>query len=209
MNIVLLGPPGAGKGTQSGAICEKFGLLPISTGNLLRKAVREQTKLGQIAAEKISKGEMVSDDIVIGLVSEFIAGHPDTGFLFDGFPRTAAQAEALSKLIEIDTALLIDVADEIILQRMGGRRVCEVCGDTYHISANPPKVCGVCDKCGGKLVIREDDKPEIVRHRLEVYHEQTQPIIEYYRGFGKLISVPGDKTPEEVSALVNEALENV
>ncbi len=183
MRIILLGPPGAGKGTQAGFICEHFGIPQISTGDMLRAAVKEGTPLGKEAEKIMSSGGLVSDDIILGVVKERIA-KPDcaNGFLFDGFPRTIGQAEAVKdEGIKLDFVVEIQVEDEEIVQRMSGRRVHPGSGRVYHVEHNPPKVQGKDDETGEDLVQREDDQEGTVRKRLEVYHEQTRPLVDYYR----------------------------
>lgn len=183
MRIILLGPPGAGKGTQAGFICEHFGIPQISTGDMLRAAVKEGTPLGQEAEKIMSSGGLVSDDIILGVVKERIA-KPDcaNGFLFDGFPRTIGQAEAVKdEQIALDYVVELQVDDEEIVNRMSGRRVHPASGRVYHVEHNPPKVAGKDDETGEDLVQREDDQEDTVRKRLEVYHDQTRPLVEYYQ----------------------------
>ena len=207
MKMILLGAPGAGKGTQADFIKEKLGIPSISTGNLLRAAIAAGSELGRKAAAFMESGNLVPDELVLDLVKERI-GQPDcaNGMIFDGFPRTVEQAEALSKMVDIDMALLLDVPDEVIVNRMSGRRTCPNCQTTYHVVSAPPKVEGVCDKCGAKLGIRKDDKPEVVRERLAVYHSKTEPIVEYYRNKGVLKVVDGQASLEQTRALVAEAI---
>lgn len=183
MRVILIGPPGAGKGTQAKYICEKFGIPQISTGDMLRKAIKEGSQVGLAAKEAIARGELISDDIIINLVRERLA-QPDCqdGFLFDGFPRTVPQAEALEAAgIPVDYLLEIQVPDEEIVTRMGGRRVDPISGRTYHVVYNPPKVEGKDDISGDPLIIRDDDKPEVVKERLATYHAQTEPIVKYFQ----------------------------
>lgn len=183
MRVILIGPPGAGKGTQAKYICEKFGIPQISTGDMLRKAIKEGTQVGLAAKDAIARGELISDDIIIDLVRERLA-KPDCqdGFLFDGFPRTVPQAEALEAAgIPVDYLLEIQVPDEEIVTRMGGRRVDPISGRTYHVVYNPPKVEGKDDITGDPLIIRDDDKPEVVKERLATYHAQTEPIVKYFQ----------------------------
>ncbi|MBE6993957.1 MAG: adenylate kinase [Ruminococcaceae bacterium] len=207
MKMILLGAPGAGKGTQADFIKEKLGIPSISTGNLLRAAIAAGSELGRKAAAFMESGNLVPDELVLDLVKERI-GQPDcaNGMIFDGFPRTVEQADALSKMVDIDMALLLDVPDEVIVNRMSGRRTCPNCQTTYHVVSAPPKVEGVCDKCGAKLGIRKDDKPEVVRERLAVYHSKTEPIVEYYRNKGVLKVVDGQASLEQTRALVAEAI---
>ncbi len=199
MNIIMLGPPGAGKGTQAQMLAEKYGIPQISTGDILRAAVAEGTELGKKAKEYMDKGQLVPDEVVIGIVKERLS-KPDCekGFILDGFPRTVAQAEALDGILKemgkkIDYVINIVVPDEEILKRLTGRRTCKVCGAMYHIIYNPPKVEGKCDKCGGDLYQRDDDKEETIKNRLSVYHSQTAPLIDYYRKKGVLIDIDGAK----------------
>ena len=181
MRLILLGPPGAGKGTQASLICEKFGIPQVSTGDMLRAAVKAGTPLGLAAKEVMDAGGLVSDDLIIGLVKERIA-QPDcaNGVLFDGFPRTIPQAEAMKTSIRLDAVLEIDVPDAVIVERMSGRRVHQPSGRTYHVVFNPPKVRGKDDVTGEDLIQRDDDREETVRRRLAIYHRQTQPLVEYY-----------------------------
>lgn len=208
MNLILLGAPGAGKGTQAEAISAKLGIPQISTGNMLREAVKNGTELGLKAKAAMDSGALVSDEIVIGILKDRIA-EPDAanGFILDGFPRTVAQAEALDAMgVNIDSVLEIAVADARICARMSGRRVCESCGASFHIEYKPTKVEGVCDKCGGNTVQRADDAPETVLSRLAVYHEKTAPLKDYYANTGKLISVDGQEEVADTTKLVFEAL---
>ena len=206
--MILLGAPGAGKGTQAEAISEKLGIPQISTGNMLREAVKNGTELGLKAKEAMDSGALVSDDIVIGILKDRIA-EPDAknGFILDGFPRTVAQAEALDKMgVAIDVVLEIFVPDERICARMSGRRVCESCGASYHIEYKPTTVEGICDKCGGKTVQRADDAPETVLSRLKVYQEKTAPLKDYYAKVGKLVTVEGQEEVADTTKLVFKAL---
>ena len=200
-NLVFLGPPGAGKGTQAKRLARDLGLVHISTGDILREAVKNQTPLGRKAKEYMDRGELVPDDLIIALIEEVMP--PEGGVIFDGFPRTIAQAEALDQMLsrkgfKLDAVILFDVPDEVVVERLSGRRVCPSCGAVYHIKFNPPKEDEICDKCGTKLVQREDDREEVVRNRLEVYRKQTAPLIEYYEGKGILIRLDASKDIEEV-----------
>ena len=200
-NLVFLGPPGAGKGTQAKRLARDLGLVHISTGDILREAVKNQTPLGRKAKEYMDRGELVPDDLIIALIEEVMP--PEGGVIFDGFPRTIAQAEALDQMLsrkgfKLDAVILFDVPDEVVVERLSGRRVCPSCGAVYHIKFNPPKEDEVCDKCRTKLVQREDDREEVVRNRLEVYRKQTAPLIEYYEGKGILIRLDASKDIEEV-----------
>jgi len=207
MRLVLLGAPGAGKGTQAEFITSKLGIPSISTGNLLRNAMAQGTELGKKVAAAMDSGELVSDELVLQLVKERIS-QPDCqkGMIFDGFPRTLAQAEALDKALDIDMALFLKVDDDVIIERMGGRRTCPNCQTTYHVVSHPPKQEGICDKCGAQLGIRHDDKPEVVRQRLSVYHKQTEPIVKFYSDKGLLRTVNGSDTLEETTAHVAAAI---
>ena len=196
MNLILLGAPGAGKGTLASYLIEKMGVPSISTGNILREAIKNNTPLGQSAKEYMDAGKLVPDQLVIDLLKERIAKRDcKSGFILDGFPRTIPQAEALD-----------EVPNEVIEKRMTGRRVCLRCGATYHVEANPPRVADVCDICGDKLVIRSDDQADVVRHRLETYHEQTEPLKGYYDAQGKLKSIDGTKGIHETEKFAVEAL---
>ena len=199
MNLILLGAPGAGKGTLASYLVEKMGVPSVSTGNILREAIKNNTPLGQSAKQFMDAGQLVPDGVVIGMLKERIA-EPDckNGFILDGFPRTIPQAEALDTIATIDCALSLEVPDEVIEGRMTGRRVCLKCGASYHIKANPPRQADTCDVCGDKLVLRDDDKPETVQKRLSVYHDQTQPLIEYYEKAGVLKQVDGTQDMEAV-----------
>ena len=208
MNLILLGAPGAGKGTQAEAISAKLGIPQISTGNMLREAVKNGTELGLRAKAAMDSGALVSDDIVIGILKDRIA-EPDAknGYILDGFPRTVAQAEALDEMgVQIDKVLEIHVPNERIIARMSGRRVCEKCGASYHIEYKPTTKPGICDVCGGKAVQRADDAPETVLSRLEVYEEKTAPLKDYYWETGKLVTVEGQEEVADTTKLVFDAL---
>lgn len=200
MNLILLGAPGAGKGTQAEAISEALNIPQISTGNMLREAVKNGTEYGLKAKAVMEAGGLVSDDIVIGILKDRIAqDDAKNGFILDGFPRTVPQAEALDKMgVRIDKVVEIYVPDETIKERVSGRRVCEGCGASYHVQYKPSKTEGVCDKCGAKTVIRKDDQPETVISRLATYHEQTEPIKAYYEQQGKLETVIGQEEVADV-----------
>ena len=213
MRIVLLGAPGSGKGTQGKKLAEKYGIPQISTGDLLRAAVAAKTPLGQQARAAMDAGQLVSDDIVLGLIRERL-NEPDTanGFILDGFPRNLAQAEALDAMLDeigrpLQVALLIDVDFDILMKRLTGRRTCESCGQMYNIYTSPPKVDGRCDKCGGKLVQRADDNEETIRKRLKVYEEQTMPLIAYYREQGKLHTIKGEGDIDDIFTRIVTHLE--
>ena len=207
MRLILLGAPGAGKGTQADFITEKLGIPVVSTGNLLRSAIAHGTELGKKAASYMDNGSLVPDELVLDLVRERIS-QPDCrkGMVFDGFPRTLAQAEARDKVMEVDMVLFLKVEDEVIVKRMSGRRTCPECQTTYHVVSHPPRVEGICDKCGAALGIRKDDRPEVVRQRLAVYHKQTEPIVKYYQQKGLLRVIDSEETVEGTSALVAQAL---
>ena len=193
MRLILLGAPGAGKGTQAEIISKRLHIPTISTGNILREAIKNGTETGLRAKSFMDKGMLVPDDVIIGIVRERLA-EPDCadGYILDGMPRTIPQAEALLEQgIEIDRVVSIEIADEVIEARMTGRRVCGTCGASYHIVANPPKTEGICNACGSELVIRKDDTPETVRHRLEVYHAETEALKGFYAKLGKLLLVEG------------------
>ncbi len=209
MKLILLGAPGAGKGTQAEVICDKFQIPAISTGNILREAIKNGTEMGVKAKTYIDKGELVPDSVVIGIISDRLAEEDcKNGFILDGFPRTIPQAEALDEMgIEIDCALSIEVADETIMRRLSGRRVCGDCGASYHIDYKKPTVEGVCNACGGKLVQRKDDSPETISERLSVYHDQTEPLKAYYKNAGKLKIVEGQEEVADTTRLVLAALE--
>ena len=195
MNLILLGAPGAGKGTQAELLMEKLSIPGISTGNMLREAMKNGSALGEKVKYCMDNGLLVSDDIIMDIVAERVA-QPDcaNGFILDGVPRTLAQAEALeARGVKIDHVVSIEIDDAVIEGRMTGRRVCSKCGASYHIVANPSKVEGVCDSCGGELVIRKDDAPETVRKRLVVYHEQTEVLKDFYANLGKLRTVEGNQ----------------
>lgn len=213
MRLILLGGPGAGKGTQSKHLSERYGIPQISTGDMLRAAVRENTSLGREAKGYMDAGDLVPDDVVIGLIAERInredAGR---GFILDGFPRTRAQAEALTEMLEERTMGLtrvasIEVDDQTLVERLSGRWTCGECGAMFHISHSPPKREGLCDACGGALVRREDDKEETIRQRLATYHEQTAPLIDYYQERGLLARVAGTGPVSEITARLVEAVE--
>mgnify|MGYP002511308270 CR=1 FL=1 len=208
MNLILLGAPGAGKGTQAELLTQKLSIPAISTGNMLREAIANGTDLGKEVKQYMDGGLLVPDELIIGLVKEKLASHDcENGAIFDGFPRTVAQAEVLDSIGGVDVALSIEVPDEAIVHRMAGRRTCPKCNSTYHIEGNPPKVEGVCDKCGEKLGIRHDDDPEVVLQRLHVYHDQTEPVKHHYEAIGKLRSVEGIGTVEEIRNRIFAALE--
>lgn len=208
MNLILLGAPGAGKGTQAEVISAKLGIPQISTGNILREAVKNGTECGLKAKSYMESGALVPDEVVIGILKDRIAEDDcKNGFILDGFPRTVPQAEALEAMgVNIDKVLSIDVPDADIQARISGRRVCEKCGASYHVDFKPTKVDGVCDKCGGNAVQRKDDAPETVIERLKTYHVQTAPLADFYEAKGKLTRVKGLDGVEATSKVVLEAL---
>jgi adenylate kinase len=193
MNLILMGAPGAGKGTQAERVSIKWNIPTLSTGDLLRAAIREGNELGLLAKGYIDDGHLVPDEIVIGIVKDYLSSETcKNGFILDGFPRSIPQAEALDELgVQIDAALSIEVADEAIVERMSGRRLCSGCGASFHVKYNPPTKDGVCDKCGKSLYIRDDDAPQTVIKRLETYHDQTEPLKAFYAAKGILKSVDG------------------
>lgn len=208
MKIIMLGAPGAGKGTQAEILSKKLGIPTISTGNILRAAVKNGTPVGLEAKKYMDSGKLVPDDVIIGIVAERLA-EPDCaeGFILDGVPRTMAQAEALDQAgVVFDNVVSLEVSDEVIVDRMAGRRACHSCGATYHVKNAPPKTEGVCDKCGGELELRKDDQPETVKHRLEVYHAETEPLKHYYAEKGLVRSVDNQPTIEETTEMVLKAL---
>lgn len=208
MNLIFLGAPGAGKGTQAEVVCNALNIPAISTGNMLREAVKNGTPAGLAAKECMDRGDLVPDEIVIGILKDRIAqDDAKNGFILDGFPRTVSQAEALEKMgVQIDKVVEIHVPDEKITSRMSGRRVCEGCGNSYHIEYKPTKVDGVCDACGAKVVQRVDDKPETVLSRLATYHEKTAPLKDFYAAKGKLVTVEGQEEIAETSKLTLAAV---
>lgn len=208
MNLILLGAPGAGKGTQAEIISSTLSIPQISTGNILRAAVKNGTEWGLKAKSFMDAGGLVPDDVVIGILKDRIAEDDcKNGFILDGFPRTVPQAEALESMgVNIDKVVELDVPDDSIKARLGGRRVCESCGASYHIDFNPTKQEGKCDKCGGKVVQRKDDAPETVVKRLETYHKETAPLADFYRSRGKLTTVTGQSEVSATTKLVLDAV---
>jgi len=208
MKLILLGPPGAGKGTQAEILCKKLNIPTISTGNILRAAVKNGTPVGLKAKEYMDAGKLVPDEVIIGVISERLAeADCQNGFILDGVPRTIPQAEALEKAgISFDAVVSIEISDEEIVERMAGRRVCTACGAPYHVKNMPPKVEGVCDACGGKLEARADDKPEVVRDRLQVYHKETAPLKDFYAARNLLKTVDNQPTVAETTTAILNAL---
>lgn len=210
MKLILLGAPGAGKDTQAEVLCQKLGIPTISTGNILRAAIQEGTPVGLQAKSFMDAGKLVPDEVIIQIVAQRIAQSDCAeGFILDGVPRTIAQAEALDAAgVRFDRVLSLEITDQEIEERMSGRRVCSKCGASFHIHARPTKVEGVCDNCGGPVVQRDDDKPETVRHRLEVYHQQTEPLKDYYQAKGLLTLVDNRPTIEATTQAIMEALQS-
>jgi adenylate kinase len=212
LNLILLGPPGSGKGTQGERLQADFRLPYYATGDILRAAVRDGTELGREAKEYMDRGDLVPDEVIIGVIAERVEStEAADGFILDGFPRTTAQAEALDEAMdrlgrELTAAILIVVADQEVVRRLSGRRTCVKSGHIFHVDFDPPKKEGVCDVCGGELVIRDDDKPDVVRHRLEQYHSKTEPLVSYYEEKGILRRVEGDHPPEEVTERIRALL---
>ena len=208
MNLILLGAPGAGKGTQAEILCERLNIPTISTGNMIREAMKSGTEMGLKAKEYAENGKLVPDEVVIGIVDERLRMDDcQNGFILDGFPRTIPQAEALDRMgIIIDRVVDINVPDEVITRRVSGRRACLDCGSTYHIETKKPQVEGICDRCGSTLVQRKDDLPETVLERLHVYHAQTEPLRDYYAAAGKLLVVDGQQGIQEIAEQTLELL---
>ena len=208
MNLILLGAPGAGKGTQGELIAQKLGIPTISTGNMLREAVANGTELGKKVKHIMETGALVPDELILDLVQERVA-QPDckNGFILDGVPRTLPQAEALdARGVKIEHVVSLEIDDQVIMDRMSGRRVCKACGASYHIVNNPTKTEGICDNCGGEVAIRKDDEPATVKHRLEVYHESTEILISYYTAQGKVHKVNGDQPIEDAQKDILKAI---
>ena len=208
MKLILLGAPGAGKGTQAEILCKKLGIPSISTGNILRAAIKDGTPTGIQAKSYIDAGKLVPDEVIIGIVNERLSQDDCAkGYILDGVPRTIAQAEALEKAgIQFDAVVSIEISEDEILRRMSGRRVCEACGSSYNVEAVPPRVEGICDNCGGKLIQRRDDSPETVRERLKVYHAETEPLVDFYAARGLLKPVEVADNKEATSRKILAAL---
>jgi adenylate kinase len=210
MRIIFLGPPGAGKGTQAKMLIDRYGIPQISTGDILRAAVKEGTPMGKKAKEYMDSGKLVPDEVVIGIMQDRLKESDCAkGFILDGFPRTVAQAEALEKMLKelnmpIDKVLALEVPDEVLIERLTGRRTCKSCGQMYHVKFDPPKNVDKCDKCNGELFQRDDDKEETIKNRLSVYHAQTAPLLDFYGKKGMVIKIDGTKTPDEIfKSLIN------
>jgi adenylate kinase len=212
LNLVLLGPPGSGKGTQGERLNEDLRLPYYATGDILRGAFRDETELGKSAKAYMDRGDLVPDEVIVGVIAERIdSEEARDGFILDGFPRTTPQAEALdAKLAElgrtVGAVLLIDVSDDAVVKRLGGRRTCEANGHVFHVDFNPPKVEGVCDIDGSPLIVRDDDKPDVIRKRLATYHEKTEPLVTYYDDKGVLRRVDGERDPDEVTEELRRTL---
>jgi adenylate kinase len=212
MNVIFLGPPGSGKGTQAKMLSERLGMLHLSTGDILREAVKEGTPLGREAKIYMDEGKLVPDEVVIGIVKEWLLSKGvERGVIFDGFPRTVAQAEALDRMMKelggkIDWVIDIEVSEAEVLKRLSGRRTCRNCGAMYHLTFNPPKVDEKCDRCGGELYQRDDDKEETIKSRLKVYREQTEPLKDYYKRLGIMKSIPGEGEIEEIQREILKAI---
>ena len=211
MNLILMGAPGAGKGTQSERISEKWGIPAVSTGQILRAAIKSGTELGKQAKDLIEAGQFVPDEVVIAIIKETLSSKAcENGFILDGFPRSISQAIALEEMgVHIDCVLSLEISDEVIIERMAGRRLCSKCGSSYHVDHKPTAVAGVCDKCEGELITRADDKPEVIKSRLDVYHEQTEPLKDFYAAKGVLKMVIGQEKIEDTTALTIAAIESI
>lgn len=212
MKLILLGPPGAGKGTQAHQLTQKYQIPQISTGDILRQAVKDGTEMGKAAKAYMDRGDLVPDDVILGIVKDRIQAEDcQNGYIFDGFPRTVPQAEGLDELLQqldtrLDAVISIEVPDEEVVTRLSGRRTCKNCGALYHIVYNPPAKEGICDKCGGELYQRDDDNETTIRQRLAVYHNQTKPLIDYYSAQNLVKGIPGTGTPDEIFAAICNAL---
>jgi adenylate kinase len=212
LNLVLLGPPGSGKGTQGERLNEDLRLPYYATGDILRGAVRDETELGRTAKEYMDRGDLVPDEVIVGVIAERIdSSEARDGFILDGFPRTTPQAEALDAKLgdlgrSVTAVLLIDVSDDEVVRRLGGRRTCEANGHVFHVDFEPPRQEGVCDIDGSALIVRDDDKPEVIRKRLETYHEKTKPLVSYYDDRSVLHRIAGEATPEEVAEEIRRTL---
>jgi adenylate kinase len=212
LNLILLGPPGSGKGTQGEGLQDDFRLPYYATGDILRAAVKEGSEIGQKAKAHMDRGDLVPDEVIIGVIIDRIEDEEASdGFILDGFPRTVPQAEALGDEMkklgrQITAAVLIDVSDDEVVRRLSGRRTCEKCGRVFHVEFNPPQADGVCDVDGGELVVRDDDEPDVIRNRLVTYHEKTEPLVDYYEDQGTLQRVDGEEGPDEVNESIRGLL---
>jgi len=205
MNIVILGPPAVGKGTYAGFLSKKYNIPKISVGDLFRRAIKDETELGKKIKDYVSSGDLVPDEIVIELVKNRLQGDDcKGGFLLDGYPRTVPQAEAMGKFKKIDAALNFVAPDEVIMSRIGGRRTCSKCGAIYHVKNVPPKVEGICDRCGGRLIQRSDEKPQVIKNRLVVYREKTKPVVDYLRKQGLLLDIDAHYSIEEMDKIISQ-----
>ena len=210
MNIVVLGPPGVGKGTYAAVLSKKHGIPTISVGDLFRTAIKNETALGKKIQGYVSSGDLVPDEVVIELVKNRLEEDDcKDGFILDGYPRTVPQAEAMEKFKKIDVALNFFAPDEVIMERIGGRRICSKCGAIYHIKNVPPKVEGICDKCGGKLIQRADEKPEVIKNRLVVYREKTKPVADYLRRKGLIADIDANYPIEEIDKIIAQCEEHL
>lgn len=208
MNLIFLGAPGAGKGTHAAILAKKLNIPTISTGDIIREALKSGTEMGLKAKEYTNAGKLVPDEIVIGIIRERLSKDDcKGGFILDGFPRTIPQAEALDKMVQLDRVIELDASESLIMKRLSGRRVCGKCGATFNVDTMPPKKEGICDKCGSALIQRKDDLPETVKERLKVYHAQTEPLVGYYKKTGKLVTVDGGKALEATQQDILKALE--
>ncbi|MBD3273948.1 MAG: adenylate kinase [Candidatus Marinimicrobia bacterium] len=212
MRLILLGPPGVGKGTQAKLLSQHYDIPQISTGDLLREAVSEGTELGKQAKKYMDQGDLVPDDVILGMVEETLQSDKcSDGFILDGFPRTVPQAEGLTAImkkldIQLDGVVSLEVDDQIVIDRLSARRTCVDCGAIYNVRTNPPEEEGVCDKCGGELILRDDDQPETIKNRLDVYKKQTEPLVDYYDNKGLLVSIDGSKGIDEIQNEIKEKL---
>lgn len=212
MRLILLGPPGVGKGTQAKLLSQHYDIPQISTGDLLREAVSEGTELGKQAKKYMDQGDLVPDDVILGMVEETLQSDKcSDGFILDGFPRTVPQAEGLTAILkklglQLDGVVSLEVDDQVVIDRLSARRTCVDCGAIYNVKTNPPEEEGVCDKCGGELILRDDDQPETIKNRLDVYKKQTEPLVDYYDNKGLLVSIDGSKGIDEIQNEIKQKL---
>jgi adenylate kinase len=212
MRLILLGPPGVGKGTQAKLLSQHYDIPQISTGDLLREAVSEGTELGKQAKKYMDQGDLVPDDVILGMVEETLQSDKcSEGFILDGFPRTVPQAEGLTAILkklglQLDGVVSLEVDDQVVIDRLSARRTCVDCGAIYNVKTNPPEEEGVCDKCGGELILRDDDQPETIKNRLDVYKKQTEPLVDYYDNKGLLVSIDGSKGIDEIQNEIKQKL---